>query len=198
MVGGAALLGLALVSLPEKPTGSEVEWSITNLDASLVAQQTAQGEGCRLEVRRDADQTVLWSRTGCFGGKSDPKLLSEDGMRLIVFAAYPSMPRAADSRSKYPWRSVPVVWLFDRGTLQDEGVPSQFLKDPTEVRTTVSHFEWLQGVNKVPGVPPRLTKDGKAVELEAIDGTHRVVYFSGLKLPPPGPFPEERRRTHRH
>jgi hypothetical protein len=198
MLVAAALLSLAPASLPEKPTGSEVEWSVTNFDASLVAKQTARGDGCHVEVRRDADQSLVWQRDVCLGGHSDPHLLSADGLRLIVLASLPSMgPETKDN--KYPWRGVYVAWLFDKGTLQEDGTAGQFVKDPTEVRTRVQHFEWMQGVNKVPGVPPKLTSDGNGVEMDAIDGTHRVLHFSGLKLPPPAPLPEERkRRHHRH
>ncbi len=191
----ATLVTVMLSSLPEQPTGVEVPWSVTSFDASLVAEQTATATGCHVEVRRDADQSVIWQRDVCLGGKSDPKLLSADGLRLMVFASYPATPAVpTGSKEKYPWRSAPVVWLFEKGTLVDEGTAAQFIHDPTEVRIGTAHFEWLQGINKVPGVRPRQNATGTAVELEAIDGTHRVLSFRSLGLPPATLFPEERHR----
>ena len=48
-----------------------------------------------------------------------------------------------------------MAWLYDRGTLVQQAVAAQFVKDGTKVRPGISHFKWLQGVAEVPGVPPR-------------------------------------------
>jgi hypothetical protein len=183
------LLALALASLPDKPEGSDVSWSITNDDATLIAAQTPLASGgCHLEVKHDGDGTVVWQRDACYGGKSDPKVLSNDGTKLIVFSAY---PRTSDE--KLAWRKVPVAWLFDKGELVEEGTAGQFVKNLDEIRLDVAHFRWVQGVGNVPGVPPHLAKDKRGVELDAVDGTHREVYFDGLKLPPMAVIKQKRK-----
>jgi hypothetical protein len=175
MVAALALTG----ALPEKPTGSEVAWSIPSADAKLTVEQTATETGCHLQVHVDGEDKILWEKDGCFGGKSDPKFLSPDGSRLIVFASYP----ASASEVTMSWRNAPVVWLFDKGTLVESGTAGQLVrKDLSAVRDGYAHFAWLQGLQKVPGVPPHFTEDGKRVEFDAIDGSHGVVSFTGLKL----------------
>ena len=56
-------------------------WSITNQQATILANQQAAGEGCRLQVIHDSDHQVLWSKDGCFGGHDDGHFLSADGRR---------------------------------------------------------------------------------------------------------------------
>ena len=180
----SAALVMAVVlgaSLPATPEGPDIAWNEPNSDATYVARQSATEKGCHLQVIHDADQSVLWESDGCFGGKPDKKFLSKDGKRLMVIAAVP----AATGKDAADWRQSTVVWLFEKGVLQGTGVAGQFVKNGDEVRRSVSHFSWLQGVDRVPGVPPRYTESGDGVELDAIDGTHTTMKFAGLKLPPP-------------
>ena len=175
-----------------KPEGPDIPWSEPNGEATYVVTQTAQGRGCHLQVTHDADDAVLWEADGCYGGQGDKKFLSRDGKRLIVIASFPAAP----GKQAVGWRTSTVAWLFEKGVLVQSAVAGQFVKEGSEVRRSVSHFEWLQGVDRVPGVPPRYSDKGDAVELDAIDGTHARLAFAGFRLPPPYRSKRQRRRRY--
>jgi len=191
MVVGLALALALGGALPDPPVGSLGNWSQPNGDATYVARQTGQNGQCHLQVIHDADQSVLWERDGCYGGKADKEFLSRDGQRLIVLATFP----AASGKQAAGWSNSTVAWLFDRGTVVSSGKAGQFVKDGSHVRREVSHFSWLQGANGVPGVPPHLNDASDAVELDAIDGTHAVLAFDGFKL---RPMPSTRKHKAKH
>ncbi|MBS2028055.1 MAG: hypothetical protein JST54_09150 [Deltaproteobacteria bacterium] len=177
-----ASLAMALVlagALPETPSGAQVEWSEPNAQATYLMKQVAKDSGCHFQVIHDADQSVTWELDSCFGAKSDKKFLSPDGSRVIVVATLP----AAAGKQAEDWPDSTVVWLFEKGRPVGFATAKQLVKDGTAVRREVSHFNWLQGANGVPGVPPRYNDAGDAVELDAIDGTHSQLRFEGFKLP---------------
>lgn len=178
----AVTMALMVVGgLPAKPQPSDAAWSRPNAAATYVARQTAVGEGCHLEVVHLADAQVLWQANVCFGGRTDRVFLSPDGRRLIALATLP----AARGRGAAHWRDAEVAWLFDRGALLGSARAGQLVKRGGAVRREVSHFSWLQGENGVPGVPPRYDDAGDAVELDAIDGTHATLRFSGFERAAP-------------
>lgn len=190
MVSAWAMMAVLAAALPATPEGSDIPWSEPNADATYVVKQSEGPRGCHLQVVHDADQSVLWESDGCFGGKADKKFLSKDGRRLIVIAAFP----AAEGKDASEWRKSSVAWLFDKGVLVSSAVAGQFVKDGSDVRRRVSHFSWLQGVDGVPGVPPRYSDAGDAVELDAIDGTHSTLHFAGFKLH--APYAPKQKKRH--
>lgn len=186
------LLLAALASAPETPVGSEVPWEIWNQDGTATAVQVAKGEGCEV-VARDGAGQELWRHDGCLGGKSDRKALSMDGKRLIVLAAVPVL----SDRSRGGWRKVPVAWLFAQGKLVEEAVLAQFVKDGAKLRVGVSRVKWMEGVAGIPGVPAGLDESGTKVRVDAVDGTHSLVSFGPMQLPPPAPEPVKTPRWRR-
>jgi hypothetical protein len=124
----------------------------------------------------------MWKWNTCIATREQLKFVSPDGKRVLVLDPHPaSLPGN--------WREVEVATLYEHGVRVRGAEAGALVNAPVEAREPSPHLAWVKGHAGLPGAPPRYASDGKAVELETVDGHPLRLGFEGEGFPAP---PEEK------
>lgn len=173
---GAAALALAALcaGAPGAAYGQE-KTSRTRVTAngqySIRMVETGPSQ-CRVEVLKESKPH--WTLERCVGTVDDLYFLSDDAERFWVVLTLPQKTfRRPKKKKGYPaWTYATVATLYDR---DGKAVRHKRLNELVRTRSGLDdlrqlkkRFKWLEGVAGEPGVPPRLSDEGK-IELTGLD-----------------------------
>lgn len=160
----------------------ELTWSARSADGNAVVQQTALRDGkCTSTSTWSSpwdDRKVMWKWDTCIATREQLKFVSPDGKRVLVLEPVP-----ASLHTKGDWRDLEVATLYEHGVRVRGAKAGALLRAPIEVREPSLRIIWVKGHGGFPGDPPRYTSDGKAVELETVDGHPLRLGFEGEGFP---------------
>jgi hypothetical protein len=171
----------------------EQTWSARSADGNAEVKQTALRNGkaaprCTSTSTWSSpwdEQKVMWKWSTCIATREQLKFVSPDGTRVLVIDPLPTPLQA-----KRDWKDVEVATLYEHGVRVRGAKAGALLGAPIEVREPSLRIIWLKGHGGFPGNAPRYTSDGKAVELETVDGHPFRLGFDGEGFPA---APEEKR-----
>ncbi|HEX5750756.1 MAG TPA: hypothetical protein VFZ09_31310 [Archangium sp.] len=191
----------AQAPLPETPTTAEPipaealpspaeelpeqSWSARSADGNAEVQQTAFRDGKALRCTSTStwsspwdDRKVVWKWDTCIATREQLKFVSPDGKRVLVID-----PLLASLRAGTRWQDVEVATLHEHGVRVKGAKAGALLHAPLEVREPALRILWVKGLGGFPGAPPRYASDGKAVELDMVDGNTLHLGFDGDGFP---------------
>lgn len=170
----------------------EQTWSARSADGNAEVQQTALRNGkvprCTSTSTWSSpwdEQKVMWKWDTCIATREQLKFVSPDGTRVLVIDPLP-----APLQARGDWKNIEVATLYEHGVRVRGAKAGALLGAPIEVREPSLRIIWVKGHGGFPGNAPRYTSDGKAVELETVDGHPFRLGFDGEGFPA---APEEKR-----
>ncbi len=183
-------------SPPEEPTPAspqpspadalpEQTWLARSADGNAEVQQTEFRDGKVTRCTSTStwsspwdDRKVVWKWDTCIATQEQLTFVSPDGKRVLVIDPLPAALLA-----KARWQDVEVATLHEHGVRVKGAKAGALLRAPIEVREPSLRILWVKGHGGFPGTPPRYTSDGKAVELDTVDGHALRLGFEGDGFP---------------
>ncbi|WP_375771883.1 hypothetical protein NR798_13660 [Archangium gephyra] len=170
------------------PPGDELPeqtWSARSADGNAEIQQTAFRDGKTTRCTSTStwsspwdDKKVMWRWDTCIATREQLKFVSPDGKRVLVIDPLP-----ASLQTKANWQDLEVATLYEHGVRVKGAKAGALLRAPIEVREPQLRIVWVKGHGGFPGTSPRYTSNGKAVELETVDGHSFSLGFEGEGFP---------------
>jgi hypothetical protein len=120
----------------------------------------------------------MWKWDTCIATREQLKFVSPDGKRVLVID-----PLLASLQAGVRWQDVEVATLYEHGVRLKGAKAGALLHAPMEVREPALRIIWVKGHGGFPGAPPRYSSDGKAVELDLVDGNALHLGFDGNGFP---------------
>jgi hypothetical protein len=120
----------------------------------------------------------MWKWDTCIATRAQLKFVSPDGKRVLVID-----PLLASLQAGVRWQDVEVATLYEHGVRVKGAKAGALLHAPMEVREPALRIIWVKGHGGFPGAPPRYSSDGKAVELDLVDGNALHLGFDGNGFP---------------
>jgi hypothetical protein len=163
----------------------EQTWSARSADGNAEVQQTAFHNGKALRCTSTStwsspwdERKVMWKWDTCIATREQLKFVSPDGKRVLAIDPLPASLQAATR-----WQDVEVATLYEHGVRVKGAKAGALLRTPIEVREPALRILWVKGHGGFPGAPPRYSSDGKAVELDMVDGHALHLGFEGDGFP---------------
>lgn len=156
---------------PAEPATDESQndvyrWTTVSADGTAVISHGSDGQGKCRRTCTDAPGAEVWSAEGCIAKRHDLRFVANDCGKVVVLYQLPEVKVSERER----WRQAPVIRVYAREKLDREVTAAGAVRDWKAVRSAGTTFYWLGGALGQPGLAPRYSSDGNAVELQSIDG----------------------------
>ncbi|QRK08329.1 hypothetical protein JQX13_51850 [Archangium violaceum] len=183
---GAQPIALEAPGAPQPSAAEELPeqtWSARSADGRAEVRQAAHRNGTAPRCTTTStlsppgdEPSVVWEWNTCIATREQLKFVSPDGKRVLVLEPLPASPQGN-------WKGVEVAALYEHGVRMKGAKAGALVNAPLQAREPFLHFSWVKGQGGLEGAPPRYTSDGKAVELETVDGRSFRLDFTGGGFP---------------
>jgi hypothetical protein len=152
----------------------DFNWSAVSSDGTAVLMQTHVGNAkCRRTCNDAPGAKEVWSADGCVGKRIDLRFVANDCGKAVVLHQLPEV------KGGQRWQEIEVAHVYKQGTLAYAVDAAGAVRDFKKIRSAGTTFYWLAGALNVPGVPPKYSADGNAVEFATVDGKKQSIPLTG-------------------